>query len=295
LTINASSPASDEYATICHGGSYTWNGNTYTACGVYPLTLSNKNACDSVVTLHLTVLPKALVDTTYAVIGTDEVPYIWRGHTYTATGLYVDTEQFVSASCDSAIHYLDLTILTAGALDEQSLVLCESALPYQWYGQSLSQAGKYAFVEQYAGTDIDSIQHILNLSIIPTTYTSESASICQGEAYTWNGQSYQTAGDYTITLTSQAGCDSVVTLHLTVNQPVTRETTATACDSYTWNGKTYTTSGDYVYTTTAANGCDSIITLHLTINYGDTVEYTATACDCYEWHGQTYTTSGTYR
>ena len=79
-----------------------------------------------------------------------------------------------------------------------------------------------------------------------------------------------------------------------VNQPVTNETTATACDSYIWHGKTYTTSGDYVYTTTAANGCDSLEVLHLTINNTKYAEFTATASDSYIWHGKTYTTSGDY-
>jgi hypothetical protein len=50
----ASEPTRD---TICAGETYTWNGNTYTKPGSYTDTLTNIYGCDSIVTLHLEVLP----------------------------------------------------------------------------------------------------------------------------------------------------------------------------------------------------------------------------------------------
>jgi hypothetical protein len=302
LTINQSSIASDEYATICYGESLTWNNAVYAASGDYTITLSNIAGCDSVVTLHLTVLPKAVSDTLVAVIGTDELPYVWRGKEYVATGLYLDVEQYANIACDSAIHVLDLTVLTAGLLDEQKLTLCETELPYLWYDQSLTKSGKYAYTEQYAGTDIDSVQHILNLSIIPTTYTSESASICEGDSYVWNGQTYHVAGEYTVTLSSVlTGCDSIATLHLTVHQSsAASDEYATICygDSLTWNNTVYAASGDYTITLSNAYGCDSVVTLHLTV-LPEATTYTEAltigADDTpYMWHGEAYTASGEY-
>ena len=49
----------------------------------------------------------------------------------------------------------------------------------------------------------------------------------------------------THTLTNSLGCDSVVTLNLTINNSNTGVDTQIACDSYTWNGYTYTTTGLY--------------------------------------------------
>lgn len=72
---------------------------------------------------------------------------------------------------------------------------------------------------------------------------TDTVSICG--SYTWYGTTYNTSGNYTDTLTSSTGCDSVVTLHLTITQPPTRDTTATACSSFTWHGTNYTQSGDY--------------------------------------------------
>ena len=295
LTINNSEIGATEYITICYGETYTWNGQTYSTEGEYSITLSNTLGCDSVATLHLIIMPEAVTTTETVVIGSDELPYTWRGNTYSATGRYTVVEQYTTIACDSAIHVLDLTVLTTGNHDEQSVTICETEVPYIWYGESYSATGKYTYTEKYVGTDIDSIQHILNLTVNPTVYTEETMVAC--DSYTWNGETYTQSGEYVYTTTAANGCDSIVTLHLTINQTQYAEVTATACDSYTWNGETYTQSGEYVYTTTATNGCDSIVTLHLTINNSEigATEY-VTICygETYTWNGQTYLTEGEY-
>ena len=130
--------------------------------------------------------------------------------------------------------------------------------------------------------------------VLPVIGTTETVVEC--DSYTWNGQNYTTSGTYTFYGTTVAGCDSIATLHLTINKSVQVEETIVACDSYTWNGQTYTASGDYTYAGQTAAGCDSIATLHLTINKSFYKEETADACDSYTWavNGQTYTTSGDY-
>lgn len=86
---------------------------------------------------------------------------------------------------------------------------------------------------------------------------------CDG--YTFNGTTYTSSGTYTQTLAGSGGCDSLVTLNLTITQIVT-SSSQTSCGSYNWNGNLYTSSGIYRDTLTAANGCDSIVNLTLTIN-----------------------------
>ncbi len=292
LTINNSEIGETKYVTICHGETYTWNGQTYSTEGEYSITLSNTLGCDSVATLHFTIMPEATTATETVVIGTDESPYTWRGNTYSATGRYIDIEQYATIACDSVIHVLDLTVLATSNYDEQSVTICETEAPYLWYGESYTATGKYTYTEKYAGTDIDSIQHILNLTVNPTVYTEEHITAC--DSYDWNGETYIQGGEYVYTTTAANGCDSIVTLHLTINQTKYAEEAITACDSYTWNGETHTQSGEYVYTTTAANGCDSIVTLHLTINKTRYAEESVAACDSYTWNGETYIQSGTY-
>ncbi|MEE3484721.1 MAG: MBG domain-containing protein, partial [Bacteroidales bacterium] len=113
-------------------------------------------------------------------------------------------------------------------------------------------------------------------------------------SYTWYGTEYTASGDYEKAFTTLAGCDSIVTLHLTINESVTSDTTAVECDAYTWYGTEYTASGDYEKTFTTVTGCDSIVTLHLTINESITVDTTAVSCDSYTWYGTEYTASGDY-
>ncbi|MBP6460368.1 MAG: T9SS type A sorting domain-containing protein, partial [Bacteroidia bacterium] len=89
------------------------------------------------------------------------------------------------------------------------------------------------------------------------------------------------------------GCDSIVTLNLTINPVKTGIDTKTACVSYPWiDGKTYTASNNTAtHTLVAKNGCDSIVTLNLTINDKPTVSASlqngslvaSTTNDTYQW------------
>jgi len=99
-------------------------------------------------------------------------------------------------------------------------------------------------------------------------------------------------------LTNAAGCDSTVTLNLTINNSITSTDTQVACDSYTWiDGNTYTSSNNTATHTVvgvAPNGCDSIYMLDLTINNSTAGTDTQVACDSYTWiDGNTYTSNNT--
>ena len=98
----------------------------------------------------------------------------------------------------------------------------------------------------------------------------------------------------TWTLTNAAGCDSVVTLDLTINNSNAGVDTQVHCDTYTWiDGVTYTSSNNTAtWTLTNAAGCDSVVTLDLTINNSNAGVDTQVHCDTYTWiDGVTYTSS----
>lgn len=117
-----------------------------------------------------------------------------------------------------------------------------------------------------------------------------TASVC--DAYTLNGKTYRASGSFTQKLINGAGCDSIITLNLTVRYSTHCTTTATACDSFTWRGKTYTTSGFYSDTLVSSNGCDSILSLALTINNKMLATVNAAICSGQIYEGHTAT--GTY-
>jgi hypothetical protein len=62
--------------------------------------------------------------------------------------------------------------------------------------------------------------------MIVTQASELSISITEGETYDFNGQSLNSAGTYETVLVNAAGCDSVVTLTLTVNPALSCEITA---------------------------------------------------------------------
>jgi hypothetical protein len=107
------------------------------------------------------------------------------------------------------------------------------------------------------------------LDNVPAQQVNTTASICQGQSFTFGNLNLNTPGTYTQTFTNVFGCDSIVNLNLTVTPLGAGIHTVSACSSYTWiNGVTYTSNNSTATHTLAgasANGCDSIVTLNLTI------------------------------
>ena len=95
-----------------------------------------------------------------------------------------------------------------------------------------------------------------------TNSTTLQVTTC--DRYTLNGITYTSSGSFVQTLAGSGGCDSLVTLNLTLTQILT-QVSQSACGSYNWNGNVYSLSGSYRDTLTAVNGCDSIVTLTLII------------------------------
>jgi hypothetical protein len=105
----------------------------------------------------------------------------------------------------------------------------------------------------------------LILTVIPTSGSTDIQMVC--DSLTWmDGITYSESTDSaTYTLTAVNGCDSVITLILTINHSTHDTIADTAINKYTWNGTTYTESGVYEYIGTTSDGCDSIVSLILTI------------------------------
>jgi gliding motility-associated-like protein len=122
-------------------------------------------------------------------------------------------------------------------------------------------------------------------------------SACNTYTAPW-GNVYTQSGAYTDTLSALNGCDSIVSLNLTITGAIiTPPLVASACSPYTapW-GTVYTQSGTYTDTLTTLNGCDSIVNVNLTITSAIIAPpITTSACSTYTapW-GTVYTQSGSY-
>ncbi len=81
------------------------------------------------------------------------------------------------------------------------------------------------------------------------------------------------------TLSTSAGCDSIVTLNLVINNSYSSVESITSCSNYLWNGTTYSQSGTYYDSLQTASGCDSVETLNLIINNSSNNTLNISACD----------------
>ena len=170
---------------------------------------------------------------------------------------------------------------------EETVDVCDS---YTWNGRTYIVGGTYS-IDTVNANGCDSTATLL-LTIRHSNSGTDVQNHC--DTYTWiDGVTYTEtpAAEPTFTLTNADGCDSVVTLNLTVRHSTTGDTAAVACDSFEWYGETYTetpaVAPTHVFTNAA--GCDSTVTLNLTVNHSNSGDTAAVACDSFEWYGVTYT------
>ncbi len=184
-----------------------------------------------------------------------------------------------------------LKLDTCLAIQTQDVVTaCDS---YSWIdGNTYTSSNNSAMYVYPSSNGCDSIVY-LDLTIGQSNTGTDIQYAC--DSYTWiNGNTYVASTNLpTYTLTNSSGCDSVVSLNLTINNSSSGIDTQSACDSYTWiDGNTYTSNTNTpTWLLSNINGCDSTVTLNLTINSADntvsqlnetTIEAVASNANC-QW------------
>ncbi|MEX1187957.1 MAG: T9SS type A sorting domain-containing protein [Bacteroidia bacterium] len=124
------------------------------------------------------------------------------------------------------------------------------------------------------------------------SFSELTETACQ--SLTLNGQTYSQSGQFTQTLLNVAGCDSVITLNLTILEASSASLDVAACQEFTLNGETYSSSGSFTQTLTNAAGCDSVLTLNLTILEASSASLDEAACETFTLNGQSYSNSGSF-
>lgn len=100
----------------------------------------------------------------------------------------------------------------------------------------------------------------MTIQVNPAPTGTETAAICHGDSYTFNGVTYHVSNySATDTFPAPGGCDSIVTLNLTVSTaPQLAVVNLDDCDQVTYNNQVYTQSTILYDTFYTALGCDSI-------------------------------------
>ena len=356
------------YDTICSGESYTWNGKTYTHPGTYTDTLTNIHGCDSIVTLHLEVLPDPPI--TFTVNGVSFKMMRVRAGTFmmgaTDDDPDAEADEFprheVTLTKDYFIGETEMTQALWQAImgnnpsedksnpqspvnnvswdDCQGMIAKLNALtgltfrlPTEAEWEYAARAGYYSRGYIYAGSnDIDEVAWYnkpYNASVASLKPNEIGVYDMSGSVYEWcqdwynpdfyaspdhridpfqaesvdgrrclrggsnktdqgaNAKKYSRLANrgYFSTEAKLSHCGLRLALEATGIMENNREfvTYDTICagDTYTWEGDTYTESGAYTKTLQNIYGCDSIVTLHLQVNPTYETQETVVACDSY--------------
>lgn len=292
LTVNQLLPTSAQLsAKVCAPQAYWFGGRWLNSSGIYHDTIANASGCDSVITLNLTVQPEIRSVGSAVICSGKSIVFGFR--VLTQSGIYHDTLQAVNG-CDSIVR-LDLTVLPASNQVIQA-GLCPGG-SYVLGNRILQQAGTY-FDTLIAANGCDSVIR-LELQVLNPVQTFQQRTLCQGQSLLFNGQLLTISGTYRDTLSGSNGCDSIVTLQLTVLNTQFVNISATVCPgaSYFFHGVNLTQPGTYRDTLVASRGCDSIITLSLGLKQPSFTQIQDSICfgKTYSFGNQLLTQAGIYR
>lgn len=277
--------------TICAHSNYTLaDGTAINSAGIYSVTVPTINGCDSTVTVTLAVRPEITSGISQTICFGDS--FLFNGNYYSQNGIYADTLTAING-CDSIVT-LALTIRPEIASSFSQTICFGDSLLFN--GHYYSQAGNYTDTLT-AASGCDSII-TLTLSILPEITTSVSQTICFGDSLLFNGNYYSQDGSYAQTFSASNGCDSTVTLTLTVRPQITNTIDLNICnsDSVLFNGNYYAQNGNYKDTLVAVTGCDSIVTLNLFVRPQITSTTGQSICsgDSLLYNGNYYYQAGNY-
>lgn len=286
LTVNPTYLFEDTMAVCDNEFPFVWRGMYLNESGTRKVYLQTTAGCDSVYSMTLIVNPTYRFNE-QDVICSSEIPYLWRGHNYSESGVYYDS--LVTANgCDS-VYTLTLTVNPSHNYYDTAAT-CSNE-PYTWRGLTLNATGLYTDTvpNMYGCNDVYHLSLTVNQTATVTIYDT----ICQGYPYTQYGfdtlpEQYGVLYDQQI-LQTVNGCDSIVNLVLTINRTYQVVTNAETCDNtpYEWRGHEYDEAGVYYDTLVSSTGCDSVLVLNLLVTptYEIFVEDTAVRTHEYNNYG----------
>ena len=184
----------------------------------------------------------------------------------------------------------------------EEITICENAFPFDWNGLSITEEGSVSVTLNSVVTGCDSTV-TLNVQIHPTLSATENIVVCSNAfPFEWNGITISDGFETpSVNFVSEVtGCDSIVTLNISVNPILSAFDTITICENelpFNWNGLSLTESGtESVLLSSLITGCDSTITLNLFINAIPTSTTDTLVCGSQfpiSWNGSVINGEGT--
>ncbi len=274
---------------ICAGDSLLldqWVSQT----GNYNHTLTAANGCDSIVDVFVHVLDTFISITPLDICAGDSVLIL--GQWQSSSGFYADTLSG-NNGCDSILAWQ--LVVRPHLLINRDMSICA--------GDSVFLGGAW---QQLPGLYTDSLTSVFGcdsvlitaLDTLPVYYTAVNVGICPGDSVLLYGSWYNSPAFYQDTLSSAAGCDSIISGQVYLFPEYLHNHNLTLClgDSVFLQGAWQSGAGIYTDTLLSANACDSIVrtTVSVLPESGSTIQRYICVGDSVFFDGQWLSSSGTY-
>ena len=125
--------------------------------------------------------------------------------------------------------------------------------------------GDYFSYYTFNGCNSDTVFY--SLSVNPIFNLLVDTTICSNNPYVLGSDSLTESGQYALELQTVLGCDSIISLDLTVNPAYSFLYDSSFCENeiFEFQGQTINSTGTYPFNLQTTEGCDSIITFNIIV------------------------------
>ncbi len=257
---------------ITDGESIQIGTSIYTMSGSYTDILMASNGCDSIINTNLTVILNPVLDSIVNICEGDNFQI--GDTTINQSGNYQIRIPAMNG-LDSIIN-LNLTVLDTNFTFMPSMICSGDSITV---GNFVVKEGGFYEIILTNQAGCDSII-LLDLIENPVYDTLINQTICSNQPLRFGDTTLNTSGIYQRSFTTLRGCDSLVTLNLTVADVSIINLQETICEgeSIFIGAQEFNTTGVFQAVLPSSNGCDSLINLDLTVLDSYTTDLKASIC-----------------
>ncbi len=257
----------------CEGGSVIYEGEALLPGTTEDFYFENQWGCDSIVTV--TVSEDVAYEFAETLTTCQGTTVVYNGVDY-AVGTQIDLEYVTQFGCDSTIH-LEVIGLPVHAMEETYSICTGTTFSYAGEALLPGTTTDFEFVNQYG---CDSIVAVIVLEDLAYSETIELGA-CTGETINYEGVDYPAGTEETFSLTTVAGCDSIIQLSVaawpTSDESVGLSTCVGSMIEYA--GVLLSGGTDTVFQLVNQYGCDSVLQVSVEEVSAYEEEVALTACE----------------
>ena len=255
--IETDQKSTDLEFNICYGESININNIEYDTAGLFTQSFVTSSGCDSLLNIDLKISPQLRSQLQFNICNGQSINI--NNQTYSISGIY-EQSFITSAGCDSILFItLDVSDILSTTLNYE---IC-SGETVEINGIVYSTEG--TFTQSYTtATGCDSIVNI-DIKMIDIKTNNINLYLCFGETAVVNNIVYSSTGNYTQELISTGGCDSILTISVQVQNPITSNLNLGICEgnNIVINNITYDGPGIFTQNLISQSGCDSLLSINL--------------------------------